>query len=135
MYYYCMAIMMAYDGMPHTEKALEYAIKHAAAYNQPLYFVSSVQSKESAKDEKEVELVKGYLEKAKQKASTMGVEALTYIEVGEPAECITKAAERLEANTIIVGRHKGMSKLDRLVLGSVSEYVIRHAGCTVIVVQ
>jgi Universal stress protein UspA and related nucleotide-binding proteins len=130
-----MAILMAYDGMSHTEKALEYAIKHAVAYDKPLYFVSSVPSKESVRDEKEVKTVEKYLEKAKEKAASANVEAITCMEVGGPAECIVATAERLEVDTIIVGRHKGMSKLDRLVLGSVSEFVIRNARCTVIVVQ
>jgi len=133
--YKIMSILMAYDGKQHTEGALDYAIGHAIAYNMPLYFVSFVVQKDNAGKEDELISLKGHLERAKRRAAERNVEARTFIEVGNPAEVILSVAERIGADTIIMGRHTGMSTFDRMMAGSVSEHVMRNAKCTVIIVQ
>lgn len=130
-----MPILLAYDGKPYTEKALDYAIDHALAYSQPLYIVATVTSKDEMDREKELEDVKVHLDAAKQKAADKGVEVRALIEAGNVSEAILATAERLEAKTIIVGYHDDRTVLDRVVLGSVSEHIIRNAKCTVIIVQ
>ena len=50
--------------------------------------------------------------------------------IGRPAEEILDLAREVGADLIIVGS-KGMKGVERLVLGSVSEKVVREAGCTV----
>ena len=47
---------------------------------------------------------------------------------------VLDVAERFNCETIIVGR-SDRSSLDRLFLGSVSDYVIKNAECTVILVS
>jgi nucleotide-binding universal stress UspA family protein len=59
----------------------------------------------------------------------------TYLQpVGEPADELVTAARDLEADVVVVGRRSG-NPLRRLVLGSVSAYVLRHAPCDVLVVR
>jgi nucleotide-binding universal stress UspA family protein len=53
---------------------------------------------------------------------------------GAPAEEILRAAERHRADLIVMGS-KGLTGLDRIVLGSVSRKVARHAPCSVLVVR
>lgn len=56
------------------------------------------------------------------------------IEVGDVAQTVVRIAEELEVDTIVVGSH-GRSGLQRLFLGSVSEHIVRHAHCPVLVVR
>jgi nucleotide-binding universal stress UspA family protein len=128
-----MSILLGYDGKSHTEKALNYAINHALAHNVRLYIVSSVSNKGSV-DKDEVQYIKNYVEGARQKAEDKGVDARALVEAGPPAEAILAAAARSGVDTIIVGR-LDKTALDRMIIGSVSEAVIRGAHCTVIVVQ
>jgi nucleotide-binding universal stress UspA family protein len=56
------------------------------------------------------------------------------VELGEPAGAIVGLADRYAADLIVVGTHdRGL--LDRLLHGSVSEGVTRHAHCDVLVVR
>ncbi|HVB34577.1 MAG TPA: universal stress protein [Patescibacteria group bacterium] len=63
-----------------------------------------------------------------------GYKVETAIEEGEPRTTIVDYAERVKADLIVLGSH-GRRGLPRLLLGSVSEYVARHAGCSVEIVR
>jgi nucleotide-binding universal stress UspA family protein len=53
---------------------------------------------------------------------------------GEPGPAIVDAAAAEEASMVIVGTH-GRNRVGRLLLGSVSDYVVRHATCPVLIVR
>ncbi len=53
---------------------------------------------------------------------------------GHGALGLLEAAEEWGADLIVVGAH-GLSAIDRFLLGSVSEHVLRHAPCSVLVVK
>jgi nucleotide-binding universal stress UspA family protein len=53
---------------------------------------------------------------------------------GSPESRIVEAAEQLPADLIIVGSH-GYNRWERLLLGSVSDSVVHHAPCSVLVVR
>lgn len=53
---------------------------------------------------------------------------------GSPAKRIVEAAEEWEVDLIMVGSH-GYSQWQRILLGSVSDSVVHHAHCTVMVVR
>jgi nucleotide-binding universal stress UspA family protein len=55
-------------------------------------------------------------------------------ETGDPAAVICRVAKEAGADVIVVGSH-GKGFLSRVLLGSVSEYVTRHAPCPVLVVR
>jgi len=56
----------------------------------------------------------------------------TYIVGGEPGPAICQLASELSAKAIVIGS-RGRGGLRRAVLGSVSDHVVRNAGCTVLV--
>jgi nucleotide-binding universal stress UspA family protein len=63
-----------------------------------------------------------------------GVAARFLIWSGDPGESIVAAAEAEGANLIVVGSH-GRTGFNRSLMGSVSDYVIRHARAPVVVVR
>ncbi len=58
----------------------------------------------------------------------------TLVSIGEPADEIVAIARREAADLIVMGS-RGLSPVRELLLGSVSEKVIRHAHCAVTVVR
>jgi nucleotide-binding universal stress UspA family protein len=62
-----------------------------------------------------------------------GVSANVEVKVGQPDQTLVNTAKELASDLIVMGRH-GRSGLERLLLGSVSERVIGHATCPVLVV-
>ncbi|MBR4226180.1 MAG: universal stress protein [Candidatus Methanomethylophilaceae archaeon] len=128
-----MTILLAYDGKPNSEKALDYAIRHAVNYSEPLYILTVVSKDQMDPDDPD-ESVQEYMESAQRKASSGGATVHMMIEVGKPDETVIQVADLYKCDTIIVGR-SGRSSLDRLFLGSVSNYVVKNADCTVIVVS
>jgi universal stress protein A len=67
-------------------------------------------------------------------ASQEGVPARFLVRVGVPHEQIVKAARDEAADYIVIGTH-GRTGLNRLLLGSVAERVIRLAPCPVLAVR
>jgi len=53
---------------------------------------------------------------------------------GDAGESIVEASEAETADLIVVGTH-GRGAVGRLFLGSVSDHVVRHARCPVMVVR
>ena len=112
---------------------MNYAIRHAVNYSEPLY-IATIVSKDQMDPEDPDESVREYMEAAQRKAALEGATVHTIIEVGKADEMVINVADLYKCDTIIVGR-SGRSSLDRLFLGSVSNYVVKNADCTVIVVS
>lgn len=53
---------------------------------------------------------------------------------GRPGPKVVELSKELEADTIVMGTH-GYKGFQRLLMGSVAEYVLRHADCSVITVK
>jgi universal stress protein E len=63
-----------------------------------------------------------------------GVEARFTVEIGDPREGVLRRVEERAHDLVAVGSH-GRGGLARLTLGSVSESILRHAPCSVLVVR
>ena len=63
-----------------------------------------------------------------------GVDVSFLVWTGDPGDQIVAAAEAERADMIVVGSH-GRGTVGRLLLGSVSEHVVRNAACPVLVVR
>lgn len=71
------------------------------------------------------------LEETLDKHANPGVEVESVIIQGEPAHQIAAAAGDLHADLIVIGTH-GHSRLERLLLGSVAEKIVRSAPVPVL---
>lgn len=69
-----------------------------------------------------------------EKCRNQRLETRSIVEVGRPAEMILSAAGQLGADLIIMGSH-GRGFWGRLTLGSVSDAVVHHAACSVLIVK
>ena len=67
-------------------------------------------------------------------ARSHGVEAVFLLWTGEAARSIVAAAEAERADLVIVGT-RGLDRADRFLLGSVSDYVVYHSPCPVLVAR
>ncbi len=74
------------------------------------------------------------LQNYSQTASGLGIVVEFDYKIGEPGHCICQAAQDWQANLIIVGR-RGLKGFSEAVLGSISNYVVHHAPCAVLVIQ
>ena len=69
-----------------------------------------------------------------QQATDAGVATQYDYKVGEAGRWIRDLAQTWGADLIVIGR-RGLSGLAEVFLGSVSNYVVHHARCSVLVVQ
>jgi nucleotide-binding universal stress UspA family protein len=67
-------------------------------------------------------------------ARSAGVTAEFLVWEGDPGGSIAAAAEAEGADLVVVGT-RGRSAAGRMLLGSVSDHVVRHASCPVLVVR
>jgi nucleotide-binding universal stress UspA family protein len=63
-----------------------------------------------------------------------GVTPVREMAMGRPEHALVKVAGRDEVDLLVVG-HRGVSGVRRVLLGSVSEYCVHHAPCSVLVVR
>jgi len=134
-------ILIGFDGSEAAAKALDVGFAIARTMDSKLDIVAVAQPPEPAASV-ELETVihdaheryEKSLQQIAHNASENGISVETHIMVGQAAEQIIDKAERDHTNLVIVGQ-RGMSGFERLVLGSVSERVLRYAPCPVLVVR
>jgi nucleotide-binding universal stress UspA family protein len=63
-----------------------------------------------------------------------GLKVTTVVEQGDPQSKIIDAAAKWHADLIVIGSH-GRKGLEHFLLGSVSDAVVCHAGCSVEIVR
>jgi nucleotide-binding universal stress UspA family protein len=134
-------ILVGYDGSQEAEKALELALAVAfgmgskvtilavAQLPEPFVAVELQAALDDAHDHYDRRL-----QKIAVSAAENGIPVETAIVVGHPAEQIIRHAEKEHSDLIVVGR-RGRSTIQKLVMGSVSERVMQHAPCPVMVTR
>ena len=73
-------------------------------------------------------------DEAADRARAAGADAEAIVWEGVPGEAIVAAAEEEHVDMVVVGSH-GRDAVGRLLLGSVSEYVVRHSKRPVLVAR
>ncbi len=127
-----MKVLLATDGMPHTDRAIDYAIDYASRYRAGLFVVYALSP---GRDQRAAyaegrETVQGI----KQKALSREVGVTTMLEAGEPAEAIVRTADKIGADAIIMGA-SGKCEGRKRPLGSVSASVAQDACCSVFIIR
>lgn len=136
-------IVVGVDGSQHAHRALEWALKEAAVRSTPLTVLAVHPVAASAwtgsaitygEDEPMVVQTRKAAEEAVAKASSGLSDQLSVTvkaESGVPAHALIDSSGN--ADMIVVGS-RGSGGFGRLVLGSVSNQVVQHARCPVVVV-
>ncbi|MDD1728386.1 MAG: universal stress protein [Methanospirillum sp.] len=137
-------ILVAIDGSAVSEKAFEAAVEQAQAWKADLHAVYVVETglftdiPVDSKLEVMYSLLEqegsGALERVKELATKKNVVVKTHFEQGHAGDTIISKAMALEADLIVMGSH-GKSNVDRLLLGSVSSFVVEHSSVSVLVVR
>lgn len=137
-------ILVAVDGSKIGKRALEIALEEARLWKARVHVVYVVETGlfSSLPMDSTWEIMYSMLEKegqetisaAKDMASEKGITLETHIRQGHAGNEIVKASRDLGADLIIVGSH-GKSEVDRLLLGSVSSFVVGNSSVAVLVVR
>ncbi|MEM0449574.1 MAG: universal stress protein [Methanomassiliicoccales archaeon] len=128
-----MIILAATDGQPHSEKAVEYAFAFSRAFKAALYVIYVVSPKSNEDKDKNIKNGMRVLGRTKIRGAELGVEVNALLEAGDPSDTIVGAAERIEADLLVIGSSGRSGGL----LGgkSTSEQIFKNAHCTVTVVR
>ena len=135
-------VLVGFDGSPAARKALQVALDLAQRYGAALTALAVVRPPEFAELEAEVDAAlaeaRGPLAEAlrwaRAEARRVGVALETHIKTGHPADTLLRVAREGEFDLIVLGR-RGLTPVQRWMLGSVSERVLRYAHCPVMVVH
>ena len=136
-------IMIATDGSKQVEKAVKAAVELARLTGARLYAVHVIAStgytprnfgwEESLREILEAEAKRAvtFVEEA---GKASGIEVESVILDGHPADRIMGFAEQEDMDLIVMGT-LGRTGLDRFLLGSVAEKIVRHSKTPVMVVK
>lgn len=133
-------IVLATDGSKYSAAAAERAIAFAKSYGGELKVLSVVdvpaefyaEAPQAVEDL--VRKAKGFVADVKKQAEAAGVPTETFVGEAEAYQAVNNLAQEQKADMIVLGSH-GRTGLRRLLMGSVTEAVIGHASCPVLVVK
>lgn len=144
-------VLLAHDGSAHAERALEFAtnlplpapaevsLVHVV---RPLQFVSDIsgltnyhfyEALEAAEAERWAQ-GETIVRAAADRLEAAGRRSTTEVLEGDPATRILEAAEAREADLIVAGA-RGTSLIERLVIGSVTDRLLKKAPCSLLIVH
>jgi nucleotide-binding universal stress UspA family protein len=135
-------ILFPTDGSDGANAALEHAIDHAVTYDAELHVVYVVEENLPVMEAGQAELLETLeaegeeaIEDARSRAKAAGVASIRgSIGGGSPYRSILKYTEDNDIDLIVMGTH-GRRGIDRYLLGSVAEKVVRSAECPVMTVR
>ena len=137
-------ILVAIDGSKISDNALRTAIEEARVWKAQIHVVYVVETGlfSSLPMDSTWEIMYSMLEKegknalkaAKEMADQDGVKIETYMKQGHAGNEILKAIAELPIDLVVMGSH-GKSEVDRILLGSVSSFVVSNSPKTVMVVR
>jgi nucleotide-binding universal stress UspA family protein len=132
-------VLFTYDGSEQSRRSLRYAERLSADDSVSVISVATAllegprtaaytdPTSDPAEHQRQLDEALGILAQA-------GVEAAPIAAIGNPAAEIIHAAEARGIELIVVGR-QGMNAVQRFLMGSVADRVVKHAPCDVLVVR
>lgn len=140
-------VVIAYDFSPSAEEAVLRGIEIACrAPQHVLHILVAADSREGFPIAPTTKVDYDYAERLQKLVTSRLVEGFAgrktasevqffvHARIGKPAEQVLQLAYEVGADMIIIGSH-GKTGMERLMLGSVSERVVREAQCPVIVAR
>lgn len=143
-------ILYPTDFSPYADYAQHYAVAFAKQYKAALHCVHVIDTRAvsggavegvyvtSADIEQSLKAIEEHardrMAHVTRKAAAAGVEVTTHVTKGAPAADIIRVGQEIGANLIVIATH-GRSGLDRLILGSTCEKVVRTSPMPVLVVK
>lgn len=134
-------ILVAVDGSESASKAFRRAIYLAQKCNSKLDLVHVVQCEVGGDSANTFEIIEDLKDKAMKmleeyriEASKNNISMQITIMQGDPAKVIIELAKTKSYDLIIMGT-RGRSSFQELLIGSVSQKVMHHASCPVMVVR
>lgn len=149
-------ILLTHDGSDLASVVIPYAVSLASAYGSRLLLLQIVNSVEQARvsmtpvgvglypviADGTADILKEHKRQARNNLRKINEEILSMQELnmkaivkeGIPEEAIVDIA-KIEHCDLIVMSTRGRSGLGRALLGSVTDYVVRHASCPVLVIH
>lgn len=146
-----MKIMVCADGSEFSETAIEkcaemlsgtpeLSIKVISVYEPPVPMATEpfigTQDYYEYVSQEERKLAEGIADKAQTKLKSLFPEASISAQAmkGKPEQVIVESAEEWRSDLIVIGSH-GRGFWGRAMLGSVSDFTVHHAPCSVLVVK
>lgn len=139
-------ILVPIDGSEYAEKAVTYAIGIARKFDAKLLLLNvvprrSFQFADGEKRVREKDIVemeerggREVLKKAKDLADFQAVMAETRIAFGDPSDEILKICDS-ECPSLIIMGVRGRGEVKSIFLGSVSNRIIHHSPCPVLIIK
>ena len=134
-------ILLPTDGSDASSRAVEQAVglaRETGAGLHVLFVLEDVphapETMDDAVEGQLREIGEAAIEEIEERAEAAGVDLVTEMREGVPHETILEYAEEADVNAIAMGTH-GRSGLDRYLLGSVAERVVRSAEVPVLTVR
>jgi nucleotide-binding universal stress UspA family protein len=137
-------IVVGTDGSDPAERAVREAIRIAARDGAQLHVVTAFHDQAMYRERiasgattvniNLQEVGDNIAARAVREAEAAGVKVMSHAHEGDPAEAILDTAKEQKADLIVVG-DRGLSGVQRFLLGSVSQKVSEHAACNVLIVR
>jgi nucleotide-binding universal stress UspA family protein len=134
-------LVVAYDFSPYADTALDYALDLATKQNSEvtLVHVQSPANHAVAGEEgfeaahKVSQDLSQRLEQMADRSRGRGVDTRWLLRAGSPADVLTQTVADLKPDILFLGAY-GNDRLDRKVLGSTAEYLLRTLPCPVVTI-
>lgn len=137
-------ILVAIDGSAASQRAFHCALEIAKAGHANLHATYVVETGlfSSLPADNTVEIMYNVLKqegdtllaRAKQEAAAEGITLTSHLQFGHAGSEVITLGEKVRADLIVVGSH-GKSQADRLLIGSVSNFVVTHSKVSTMVVR
>jgi nucleotide-binding universal stress UspA family protein len=135
-------ILLAWDGSPPAQRALDLAIDIARRYGAEIVAASVAHSPAHAETEEDrvesVEAARRYLEQSfvrvRDRADRAGVAAdHVIIEAEDPADSIVAYAHEHAFDLVVAGHHRGRRRPGRLIVHGLADRLVAHADLPVLI--
>jgi len=134
-------LFVGFDGSPQVKRAVEVAMELAECVDAEVVVIAVAQLPKPATmvevhavlDDAREHYTAAF-EKLVRNAKEHGLDMTTEIGVGHPAEQIIHRAEAGGIDMVFLG-HRRTSRFAKLVVGSISERVLKYAHCPVMIVN